>query len=452
MTQRIGYCKLGRSWNLDPGNWSAVGGDVDVWRTLDLLARRHPDCEFVLIGRNSGEDPQEVGLPPNVTQFWTKERRDELRTRVKEANQREHNIDRLDDIVTGLDEMTMDTWRSLDQVIVWAGQHGTSNSRILVTKDNDTYTNPQDSFVLYGSYIVRGITVWREPDPVNREEIWLCPDPRNYVKCRDLRWPLRHPVISQYEQTRDQKFDRYVHGEPEHEAFPLKRIENEHIWVARTTYTYDRLEMTAVPAPDEIPWSLQNEITASHPFGMVINENRKNVSNDRLSIMQEWVMPYFPDAPVFGKWTADSLEKLGRDDISVIANEKIFETMGDWRCTFTTPASGSMWATAKPWEAFLAGTICFFHPKYDAQGHIIPTSEQLNTWERVSEMDELIFQLGQWLRVDTPEELATRVRHLAENDDAYRWLRDAQRRYAEHAYSQMTPIRTIEDRLGLETT
>lgn len=440
---RVAYAKLGRSWNLDPKNFSAVGGDVDSYRALKLLAERNPQVEFILIGRNSGEDPRSVGLPANVTQFWTDERRQEMRDRFKARTGKLSPMgpEAVDQTVKILDDMTMPVWRLVDGIVVWAGQHGTSNSRILQTDGSGKYTNPQDAFVLYGSYIVRGISVWREQDPVEREEIWLCSDPRNYIKCRDLRWPLRQPVLAQFVQKREQKFERYDSVQPTQEqarTFSVKRVENGHIWVSDTSYTYDRLEHTALPDPTEVVMNLD---APRYPFGMVINENRKGVTNDRLSVMKQWVMPHFPQAEIFGKWSDESLKELGREDVRVVPNEHLFTVLGRWRTTLTTPASGSGWATAKPWECFLAGTVCFFHPKYDTQGHIIPLVPKTG--------DEDLDTLVRWLRPKTPEQFRKAVESVAGDDATYRWLAEAQRRYVERTYREHQPIVAIERRLGL---
>lgn len=459
----IGYGKLGRSWNLDPENFSTVGGDVDSYRALKLLAERNPDVDWLLIGRNSGEDPGAVGLPPNVIQFWTEERRSELRERMKgrHAPMKAHEVDA---VVSIFDDMTMDTWRNLDGVVVWAGQHGTSNSRILQTGKEGAagkYTNPQDAFVLYGSYLVRGISVWRNSDPVNREEVWLCSDPRNYLKCRDLKWPLRHPIVSQFEQSRAFKVERYgdldKYGwENEFEFMPestaAEKHETFHIWKTRSYYTYDGLELTALPNPNEVPWGstymtedewLQKEASQRFPFGMIINENRKEVRNPRLAVMKEWVIPNFPGCEIFGKWTPDSIQAMGRDeaDVQPIPHAGLFDGMRRHLCTLTTPASGSGWATSKPWECFLNGTICFFHPAYDVQGHIIPL--------KPNGRDPNADALSPWLRVESPKQLVDRVTYLSGNPSVYASLAVAQRRYVERRYASMQPIRAIERRLGL---
>ena len=47
-----------------------LGGDVEMAAVAGELARRHPSDEIVLIGRNTGEWPSDVGLPENVTNPW----------------------------------------------------------------------------------------------------------------------------------------------------------------------------------------------------------------------------------------------------------------------------------------------------------------------------------------------------------------------------------------------
>jgi hypothetical protein len=437
----IAYGKLGRSWNLDPANFSTVGGDVDSYNALRLLAERNPDVDWLLLGRNSGENPQDVGLPSNVIQFWTEARRAELRERMK-GRHSPMKPEEIDKLVSVFDDLTMDAWRNVDGVVVWAGQHGTSNSRLLMTGKEGAagkYTNPQDAFVLYGSYIVRGITVWRNSDPINREEVWLCSDPRNYLKCRDLKWPLRYPIISQFNQTRPFKVERY--GDVDRygwegdftfmkETTAAEQFEKGHIWKTKSTYTYNALEMTALPDPSTYHWDPN---APRFPFGIIINENRKEVKNPRLQVMKEWVLPNFPGCEIWGSWSDASKEAMGRPDIRLVPHDQLHNALQRYRCTLTTPASGSGWATSKPWECFINGTVCFFHPEYDTQDHILGDNPDLRAW----------------LRVKTPKELKQKVEYLTANPGVWLQLALAQRQHVQDRYDLMTPIRAIEKRLGL---
>jgi hypothetical protein len=158
------------------------------------------------------------------------------------------------------------------------------------------------------------------------------------------------------------------------------------------------LELTTVRTPsDGFDTMTSHEHRTS--FGIVLNENRANVAKNRLNAVRDWVLSNWPNCEIHGKWSDVSQRALGRT-IETVPPSQLEATLQRWRCTLTTPASGSGWATAKPWECFRAGTICFFHPDYDTQQHILGDAHE---------------NLRAWLRVRTPDELATRVAFLDEN-------------------------------------
>ncbi len=439
----IGYGKVGRSWNVDPRKWSTLGGDADVWRTLWYLATRHPEHTFLLCGRNTCETPQDVGLPPNVVNPWT-ERQPELRRRFNAigVNHPDLSMDENRAACRVLFDMSSDLYLGCDQHIVWAGQMGTSSAPIRQVKRPDLFTKPHDSTCYYQSYMIYGLNAWRNEDPLGREEVWLCPDVRNYLKARDLRWPLRNSVISQYDQVRTTKYERFTDSRDYLESYGaiVKKVENGSVWVANTAYTYDALELTALPSPARIVMDTESE---RKPFGMVVNENRKEVSRNRLGVMKEWVLGNFPDAEIWGKWSPKSQEEMGRD-IEVCPYDQLYDTVSRYRCTLTTPASGSGWATSKPWESFLTGTICFFHPYYDNQGWIIPTREQTPDLT-----DGPLKELARWLRPPTPDALRKAVNIVANDRDTWLYLADLQRRYVEATHAKMQVIEEIESRIGI---
>jgi hypothetical protein len=93
---------------------------------------------------------------------------------------------------------------------------------------------------------------------------------------------------------------------------------------------------------------------------------------------------------------------------------------------------------------FALGVICFFHPMYDTQGHIIPTLEQI----RGDVSDELRY-LAWWLRPTTPQELQRRVDAVSTSRQTYEWLRDAQLRLLARARQDDLCYRLIDERLKL---
>lgn len=447
---RFGYCKLSRAMPLDPAKWGIVGGDDEPPLLLKTLAERHPEHEWVIVGRNSLERPADVGLPPNVVNPWT-----ELMPLVKrdvagrDAPQRITGDD-LRHVLDVYDRYTLPLFRDLDGLIVWAGQHGTSNSplpMIGTSYAENRYTQPQKSFVLYASYILRGINAFRDRDPLRYEEIWLVPDPRNYPKPRDLKWPQRHPILAQFNFTRREKHERFHDPRtPTECGFDADVDETGHVWEAEQRYVYSGLELCGV-LPEHIDARLSARWEHRDHFGLFINEARAYVAKNRLDAMLDYVVPLRP-AFVHGKWSDKSLDVLRGHgyDVRPAPAAEYYDKLRSVRCTFTTPSSGSGWATTKPWQAFAVGTVCFFHPDYDTQGHIIPTLDQVDRGE-VADGD--LPHLARWLRVRDPNELEKRVKYLNEDESAWLWLVAAQRALYDQRCAELRHVRMIEERLGI---
>jgi hypothetical protein len=71
MRRKILYAKIGRSMPLTLAKCGTLGGDIEMTATLTALARAYSDDEIILIGRNTGENPRDVGLPENIINPWT---------------------------------------------------------------------------------------------------------------------------------------------------------------------------------------------------------------------------------------------------------------------------------------------------------------------------------------------------------------------------------------------
>lgn len=430
--KKIAYGKLGRVIEVDPAKWGESGGDNEPPALLLTLADRHPDVEWVVVGKNSGwESPR-----ANITNPW----QEWLPALKMKADT--HVFDR----IRRLDEVTMPTFDDLDGVVLWMGQHGTSNSPIPKVEDRNELTSPQISFVGYSSFLMRGINYWRRNDPIVREEVWLLPDARNYLKGRDLKWPRRHPILSQFDWSRKEWCERYGDERlPSDMGFDAEVINGK--WKTMDQYIGSGLELVGIPAPPALQEQPGWE-DRSH-FGILINEARgygMRPELTRLHAMQNYVKQLEP-AWVHGTWPKASLEKLGMD-IQPVRYDRIFDLMTSTKSTFTTPSSGSGWATAKPWESFGMGIICFFHPLYDTQGHIVPTLDQLAVGGGV-DYDEELCHLARWLRVETPEQLHARVKAVNESRETYEWLAGAQYRLLMRELEAQRCVTMIEERLGL---
>lgn len=431
----VGYGKLCRAWSLVPGSGTTGNGDVEVQNVLMRLATRHPDAEFRIVGRNSGENPQHVGYPANVTNPWQRGGRIMETVRQREKGRGAPlPPDQIGPMCDDLTQIAMPAYVGLDELVLWAGHHGTSNSPLPPKRTAmGEFTRPYDNFILYGSYMLRNLNEWRDADPLKREEIWICADARNYLKARDIKWPITKPVLGQRKQKRETSYYRYGDlRRPRECGFPMAKQEGVN-WVADIPYDYSSVELGTLSSPREV--ALNRSWDGRYNFGLLLNENRKDVKNSRLAVVQEWVLPNWPTCEIFGKWSEASLEAMGRPDIRPCPYQYIDSVHTRWRCTLTTPASGSAWATAKPWECFAAGVVCFFHPLYDEQDNILSDAPA---------------ELREWLRVSSPEQLRKRVEFLAQNQTAWEWIIDAQRAHFESRFeSTHGGVIEIEKRLGL---
>jgi hypothetical protein len=440
--KKILYGKVGRSVPMTIEKSSSLGGDIEFYATLKLLAERNPEDEFIIIGRNSGEKPQHIGLPVNVTNPW-----EWLTERVKaditKYNLRYASLSVEDQLFLAkiIDRHTLEYFLNADEIIMWAGQHGTTSTPMPGIKDRSVLTKPQDSSALYAGFLLRGINAWRDLDPIKNDEVWLNADPRNYLKLRDLKWPLRYPVLCQYNFTNNIKHERAGDAS----LFSLFHVPGEidvadgvsvgDVWKAKVKNEYARLElngmMPGTPFHDLLTFN--NESDGRGRFGIIVNETRVagvHPAKGRKAALRDYVLPLEPDF-IHGTWSQDSRIELGINP-TPLAYEHYVKRLQSVRSTFTTPASGSGWATAKPWESFGAGTICFFHPAYDDQDNILADAPA---------------SLRAYLRVSKPSELASKVREVNEDSQYWRWIVDMQRQHFEKAVAEMTFITRIEERI-----
>jgi len=296
-------------------------------------------------------------------------------------------------------------------------------------------TQPFQSFLYYVGYLVRGINAWREEDPIGREEIYLNSDPRNTLKMRDLKWPLMHPILTQYNYTSNIKHERY--GDPSLPKAPWNKWAaplGDGSWKSEVDHEYAQLEICGILPGTPVGDMLTYDETWDDRkrFGLFINESRwySALGLNRLEIMQEWVMALQPEF-IHGVWHPYSCRKLG-----VKIEPAKFETFNDKYhsilATFTTPSSGSGWATTKPWEGFATGTVCFYHPAYDTQSNTLTHADA---------------GLKDFVRVKTPEELKQRIDALA--TDKQLWLDTvrAQRALYDRAVSEKIWLQRVQERL-----
>ncbi len=345
---RIAYGKLGRSIPLTLEDASNVGGDIEVVRLFDILRQNH---EVHLVTRNRGSKHA------NVVNHWEENGKSLFGKAVKASR----GMQRFPDDPHWLEYSRIVREGALqlpafDAWFIWLGQHGSTLSylpRVQKAKLNDPRlqgkTRPLISDVNYGYPIIEIL------NQLDVQPNWLCPDPRNRIKFRDLNNPSQQPILAQYNTQKANTFYSPEHG----------------IRKGSTQYQYAGIELLAVPPPENkgqyFSWTSHNE---RDPFGILVNEGYHNLGpkHNRVEFVKRWLWGLEP-YEIFGHWSAPSQVALKRE-IEPVPLSRVHDTLMRWRSTITFPATGTGWATAKPWECFKAGTICFRHPKYDTQEHI----------------------------------------------------------------------------------
>lgn len=452
-----GYGKIGRTLDLDPKKWGVTGGDAEGPRLLDTLARRHPDDTWVIISQCS-DNPQACGYSDNVVNTWTPERRAWFREaakpyqlRIKEAGENYSAIDDIRGVTECMDILLLPYAQVFDGMVLWAGQHGTSNTVLPAVTNNtgaEGWTRPYDTFINYVGGILRLTNEWRNPDPLAREEIWLIADARNYLKARDIKWPSREEVLGQFNFHRVGHHERYGETRTPKECgfidpkYPIE-WKTDHTWKSVYHYTYSGLEVCSL-LPQHIDPEYNDEWEGRGHFGLFINEagghSGKGAEQTakgkflRKDITRDWVLPIQP-AFIHGKWTKPSQRELDIE-VAPASFADFYPLLRSVRTTFTTPSSGSGWATTKPWEAFAAGTVCFRHPEYDTQNHIY---------------GQFSDDVREWLSPKTPNDLYARVQLLNTEQGRATWLfiQHAQRQLFLDMVHDMPWVKMIEKRLGV---
>jgi hypothetical protein len=373
---RIAYGKLGRVTRLDaPSN---VGGDVEVINLLHrLVAEGH---EVDLVTRHAGTVPAGVGNQFDAAGAFAgfpvinAETRNAIcdGRRTRETLRYENALER-----AVRDLPRYDAW------LIWLGEHN-GPSYPHSKKHGSGNVRP------YGSRLNLVHPLVHVLNRRGVRPIWLCPDPRNVLRTNNLRPDLvatapDAPVLAQYDLV-------------ENRAWSTGPVRNE----ARIEYAYAGIELLAVdhlPGPSAAPW-----VDDRRPFGVMVNEGSLD---DRPLARRNLVRPWVTDlgGELVGTWRAATVDALGLPSPRTVPVTAVRETVASWVATVALPASAGGWATAKPWEAFAAGTVCLAHPAYDDQDHVYG-------W--------FPGPIRRFLRPRTPSELNECVTALVTNDELRR--------------------------------
>jgi hypothetical protein len=461
---RIGYGKLGRSLTLDPAKYGPQG-DAEAPQLLERLARRNPNVEFVIVGKHASKVDLST-LPPNVSSPWTpgipraawNAKGSSYFCSFCRATITQPGVCCEKSAAVMADEQNVESII----VILHVGQHGTTNTFIPQTKNTWTenvFTRPQVWAMNYAGFLVRGMN--RLGDRTNGQApvSLICTDPRNYLKARDVKWPTGYnDILAQHRFVRTGKHERYRDPRgPEMFGFDAKPDRNGELWVANHTYRQSDLELMILP-DDWETWG-QRDFNDREPLGVASTSGYVKQDEWRRSMLiRRYVLDYWPDTPVFGRWDAQSLKDLPPgSQVQSNSVAQFPELLGSWRVTLSLPATsrsqdGIEWTVAKPYQCFAANVVCFLVGSMDKQGWILPSryrTEGANEvapglWSVRIGWDDESIHLAQWLRVTTPEEFGKRAYAAATSEETWRWLVGAQRRLLTERWDAKMLENTLE--------
>lgn len=452
---RIGYAKLGRSMTLETTQFG-FQGDAEAPQLLDRLARRNPNVTWVLVGRSRGE----IDIP-NVENPWIGAPR-----RPKPGDDGFVPVDECEQNIIEL-------IRSLDGCVVHMGQHGTSHISIPMAgikwddalKDTSKhFTTPLLWAQAYGRYLIDGLNQLGDRTNGKAPVVWLCTDPRNYMKARDVKWPTGlDKILAQYSYTRAQKHERFRDTRTPDELGFGHMAEQERdgeLWMATHTYKYADLELMILPDNwkelGTAGFSDRSEIgIASTSFA-----NGTGKEPRRSELIRDIMLNAFPQAEIFGKWDAKSLEDVPQGAVTLNQPQEFFDLLNRWRVSLSLPALGSSWTVAKPYQLFASRVVCFMYGRLDDQGWVLPTrydtsgkyvgtAAGVKLYSIRDDWTESELELAGWLRVHDADEFRVRAHRAMTDIDTWTWLVSTQWNLLNRRRSQNLLEAEIESQLGL---
>lgn len=396
---KVGYAKLGRSFPVRYFKSSSLGGDQAVIRLLDYLRAKY---EVHLIGPNQGvTDLETYGYAPeNVVNHWLPGMAfGDVPTVPDEARDPVHA--KYCEFLRKIDDGIMHKFPALDACVIWLGQHSSVSSFLPPERDVEKdHVRPLMSQINYVYPILRIL------NRLKIKPIWLHPDARNILKCRDLTDNDQREILSQYDREHVIK-----------SWHPAEGTRDSHL-----VYRYSGIDLLVLPPESTNRTDFETHLRTppEQLFGAVVNEGLHKKNGSRLEYVERWcgAMDTLDGWELVGHWDLSSQMKLQRK-VTPVPNTQVRQTLRRWRSTITFPPTADShakaWVGAKQWECFSAGVVCF-RPKglVDVQGHAYG--------------DNMPRDLREFLTVDTPYDLVTRVERLR-NDSFFRHIADLQFRY-----------------------
>ncbi len=357
--KNIGFGKIGKSVKFTRKKYNTFGGDNEPSCTLQALANQNPDKTFYILSRNDYHtlsDVEKYELFP---------------------------YDNVVDIWNGynyvFDEkyfnFVIDYLKNnnveLDYTVMMVGQCGCVTIPDKIQKVTDPAKKAMVLDMTKG--YTTAIAMWfnqYKPDYVE-----IVNDPRYVMnQSRDM-FHLPNISIGQYDY--------------EYTANHIKSYEDQTRVASKVKSVYAGMETAFCVDYGQIP-SINTDRNTD--FMVVLNEGKPS----RYNLLKEWILDHNEDVDIYGKWKPEVIEGDTRFKGS-LKIDALQEKLQDVKFTFIIPIKKG-WVTSKYIEMIHAGVIPFLHPTYDEQKHT---------------------GIPDFLRVNTPQELAERIQILKDDPAKY---------------------------------
>lgn len=482
--RQIGYACLGRTMKFSSDR-HGFQGDAEKPNLLFRLAERNPDVDWVVVGHNDAgtfptflniinpwENARQAAalMPPRTDGFY----------RTAFAPYWTGKPSYWCSEVSGFEDWLVEKISQLDGIVIHVGQHAPTQIRIPQAKNtwHETFTNPNldgnrvyDSMQSYCRYLIRGINALGDVSLGRAPVVWLCPDPRNYLKARDVKWPTgTDDILAQAQQLRSQRHERFGdYRSPEALGVRGVTLERENevgeyeLWNAQHRYRHADLELMILPDN----WETLNRASFDDrvPVGVATTSTKASVLGEghrRSQWVKEYVLDAFSDAEVYGKWDAASLADVPDGTVRETTPDAFYDVLNRFRVTLSLPIVNSPWSVAKPYQCWAAGSVCFYAEQVDEQGWTLPSRRKAPGTKQVehagpvplySVRDDWTHDdcaLAMWLRVETAREFRERAQLVSSDEAIWTWLARAQLSLLRRRWDDKLLEKTIERKLGIE--
>lgn len=418
----IAIGKFARSINFDRSKWGIIGGDEMPYVFYFEMARRYPEHDFWLIGRNSladyrkkiapkattafawgaepvEEEPIDV-IPSNLHSIWEdyahldpknykyKDLPDHWKTWVKDDlgkadpdKDSPHIVNYLNWETHMLPEILKNHKFDLGIFIYGpiSNIHIPHVSRVSDKGSKSEYTRWNVPLAMLSNYAAPMIKLCNE---MGFPHIAINEDPRylGNTFLKDLV-NIEKCVLTQINKN---QLRHYL--DMENPKSKLKDCKKTHV-----KHIYAKPETIFLMNEEKIDF---REMEKPNKFVMTINGGW-----ERFNIIKKWIFLHDDEVVINGKWSDDHIsDKKYKDRFIMRPIAEMEDDMWKTRYTLIAPMDNNKFVTQKFWKMIYYGIIPFLHPDYD---------------------NDNLFDVPEVLRPENPEAMWKTINYLDNNPEVY---------------------------------